>query len=997
MISAAVAMTLATTMSYGAGLGKLKVSSGLGEPLVAEIELLSVTPEEMSGLTAEIASAAAYEAQGIERTSAANSVRVQTSKRADGTPILKLTSAQPVTDPFLDMLVQVDWASGRILREYTILLDPPAEIAVAPKTRITLPEINNNSFDNSSVAAQSGNTATVVEPASMSASEKKSSKRGKKVKSDEEKLAIAKAEAIAAEKSSQKASEKSTEQPAEQLANNQESNTQTELTTQRGDTLGKIARENMPAGVNLDQMLIALYKANKNAFDGSNINRLKVGKIIRVPVLDEIDATSKQDAKKAVAVQTQDWNAYRDALSGIVADAPTSTDTAENKANENQAGAGKITTAVDQSAKPVEPTQDVVKLSKNDTSSKTAKTNTQVADAKSENKTAATNAAKEADIKAQMLDKNVKDMKALKELTELKNKTLADAQNAAKLAEAAKLAAAISSKPTNAKPEELKLQELKVEDSKKDASKLEELKVDLGSEASTEPTPQDTQPASTIDATKSADLAAVKPKVNTPVIEVQPPPPTLLETVTSPDNLPLVGGGFGLLALIGGGWLFMRNRRKNNIAGFEHSIMTGGGLRGNTVFGNTGGATVDTGDTSFLTDFTNNPGGIIDTNEVDPIAEAEVYMAYGRENQAEEILKDAIVKEPVRYELHLKLLEILAGRNDSSAFEAIAGELYSSLGTDDPVWKKVAEMGIAMEPNNPLYKTTTATNEVGSQFNSTSRNLALSDFDQTQILTSNSLDFSLDDDAQVTNLSATDNSLDFEFDDDKSLSPNEVVSTELVDFGDNDNEISFDMPEKSDLDLSFDMPTMDLSTNSAEIVEFDSAPTLTMPESLEMAELKDNNSNFGDLTLDLDNVSAETSETVPVNRFENVDSAIDFNFDDSPNFGELTQLDEKSEIDGLTSLNTLDDNSEQAADKDLSPSSLNSGFGEISFDLDDKPAELTTTIATEMPEVDTKLDLIAAYIEMDDKEGAKELLEEVLKEGGVAQRAKAKTLLDSLN
>ena len=94
MISAAVAMTLLSTLSYGAGLGKLKVSSGLGEPLVAEIELLSVTPEELAGLTAEVASQAAYEAQGIERTSAANSVRVQTGKRADGTAVLRLTSLE---------------------------------------------------------------------------------------------------------------------------------------------------------------------------------------------------------------------------------------------------------------------------------------------------------------------------------------------------------------------------------------------------------------------------------------------------------------------------------------------------------------------------------------------------------------------------------------------------------------------------------------------------------------------------------------------------------------------------------------------------------------------------------------------------------------------------------------------------------------------------------------------------------------------------------------
>jgi Tfp pilus assembly protein FimV len=94
---------------------------------------------------------------------------------------------------------------------------------------------------------------------------------------------------------------------------------------------------------------------------------------------------------------------------------------------------------------------------------------------------------------------------------------------------------------------------------------------------------------------------------------------------------------------------------------------------------------------------------MIDTNDVDPIAEAEVYMAYGRDAQAEEILKDAIAKEPKRYELHLKLLEIFAARKDTGAFETLAGELYAALGATDPTWTKVAEMGRRLEPSNPLY------------------------------------------------------------------------------------------------------------------------------------------------------------------------------------------------------------------------------------------------------------------------------------------------------
>ena len=149
----------------------------------------------------------------------------------------------------------------------------------------------------------------------------------------------------------------------------------------------------------------------------------------------------------------------------------------------------------------------------------------------------------------------------------------------------------------------------------------------------------------------------------------------------------------------------MRKKREKNLADFEQGIMTSGGLKANTVFGNTGTASVDTGDTSFLTDFSQSAsGGMIDTNDVDPIAEAEVYMAYGRDAQAEEILKDAISKEPKRYELHLKLLEMYAASKNMSAFETISGELYTTLGASDPTWAKVAAIGIKLEPNNPLYQ-----------------------------------------------------------------------------------------------------------------------------------------------------------------------------------------------------------------------------------------------------------------------------------------------------
>jgi pilus assembly protein FimV len=127
----------------------------------------------------------------------------------------------------------------------------------------------------------------------------------------------------------------------------------------------------------------------------------------------------------------------------------------------------------------------------------------------------------------------------------------------------------------------------------------------------------------------------------------------------------------------------------------EDSIMSGGDVRPNTIIGGMpAGGSVNTGDTSFLTDFSQAGLGTIDTHDVDPIAEAEVYMAYGRDAQAEEILKEAILKNPDRHEIRVKLLEIYAARRNTAAFEAAAGEFFAALGSKpSPLWDKACEMG----------------------------------------------------------------------------------------------------------------------------------------------------------------------------------------------------------------------------------------------------------------------------------------------------------------
>jgi Tfp pilus assembly protein FimV len=242
----------------------------------------------------------------------------------------------------------------------------------------------------------------------------------------------------------------------------------------------------------------------------------------------------------------------------------------------------------------------------------------------------------------------------------------------------------------------------------KDMQRLVELKNQ--SMAALQKNAEKTTPAASIPVPPAAKPAPAKPAeaVKKPAPVMQPKPAaSAVDTGNWYDDInPLYAGaaaiGVLLLALLG--FMIKSRRRREGLAKFENSIMTNVEVKPNTVYGTQGGASVNTNNTSFLTDFSQSGLGNLDTHDVDPIAEAEVYMAYGRDAQAEEILKEAMVKDPARHEIKLKLFEIYAARNNLPAFESVATELYSAIGGEKtPLWEKAAELGRKLDPNNPLY------------------------------------------------------------------------------------------------------------------------------------------------------------------------------------------------------------------------------------------------------------------------------------------------------
>lgn len=944
-IALAVCFAFLPFSAHSAGLGKLTVISGLGEPLRAEIDLVSTTPEELSSLSATIAPQETYAVQGMERRGIHSTIQIEVGKKPDGSPVLRLNTRQPVDDPFLDMLIQVDWATGRLLREYTVLLDPPGYQDTQPA--MTVAPIQSQAIPTPSPVA----AAPVATPVST----------------------VAPTASV---------------EQAEQ-----------EYTTKSGDTLNKIAREMQVEGVSLDQMLVALYRTNKDAFAGDNMNRLKVGQIIKAPSSEELAMVGRQEAAQEIKVQTADWNAYRNRLASVVAEsAPTAEDAGD------QAVSGKLKAATEDKAAPADTgPRDVVKLSKSEAEAAQAGADAKALQdrltAMQEENTARQKSVEEANERVAMLEKQIADLQAL--LT-IKDKTLAGMQDQAESVPEA------GDAPVATEPEVVAVEE-----------------------AAIEPTPAAEAvetPAAAID---RETVAEDKPKpAKKPVAAPAPVEEAgMLDGLL--DNAPLLGLAGGAIVLLGGGWLFIRNRRRKNLDSFEQGILTAGGLKANTVFGNTSGGTVDTGDTSFLTNFSQNPSGMIDTHDVDPIAEAEVYMAYGRDSQAEEILNDAISKEPTRYELHLKLLEIFASRNDTSAFEAVAGELYSTLGSDDPVWMQVAEMGRKLEPTNPLYDTSKAhaadSGGDASKLMATTvmaaaadmSQLNASDFDNAEVMSEASLDFSLDADTGVSEGNAveaeevrkdTGSTLDFDLGFDSTPVESEAVSAAPevamadtvqldsdgldfnMDFSDNkpaapsdDVSLTFTAPETQSTEqgIQFESPSFGDTLPHIEMPSLNLESEDAVIQSAENVEDKSDIPDIGSLDLAQEVPASATPELV---ESPNEESGLDFNFD----LGGATEPIEMPSV--QTEAREEPVSAETGLELDLSG---------ISLDME-APEEATARqeaegAEQESEEVNTKLDLVTAYMDMGDNEGARELLDEVLKEGGPRQRQRAQELFNSLS
>jgi len=263
-------------------LGRITVQSALGEPLRAEIDIPDINAAEAASLKVSVALPEAFHAAGLDYNPAMTSLQATLQKRPDGRSYLRLRSERSINDPFVDMILEANWATGRIVRDYTLLFDPP------------------NLRQSSPTPSQVPTPATAGLPASRTVAH--GTEPARSVNGSGARPITPRQTGIKVPVPS-----RLSKSPSPEIG---------QVSVKSGDTAGRIAATVKPVNVSLDQMLVALLRANPQAFIHDNVNRIKAGAVMTVPTAEQAQATPAAEAAQIVIAQSKDFNYFRRELAG---------------------------------------------------------------------------------------------------------------------------------------------------------------------------------------------------------------------------------------------------------------------------------------------------------------------------------------------------------------------------------------------------------------------------------------------------------------------------------------------------------------------------------------------------------------------------------------------------------------------------------------------------------------------------------------------------------
>jgi len=904
---------------FALGIGNISLNSALNQPLDAEIPIKNIKPKDIDGLTVSLARDDIYERMGIDLTPELKHLSFKILEDTKGEYRVHISSKDSIREPFLSFLLEFNWPNGRTLKEFTVLLDPPVFVdektapVDTPKSTPPARFVINQPLENS---------VPVTEPTPI-----------------ERSLPVSNDDLFA-----------DAEQEDIQYG-----------PVKNNDTLWTIADGMKPTGISVEQMMLGLFRDNPQAFFGNNVSMLNAGAILRIKDPQALSGISKAEAIAEMKRHHREWlemSRQRKASNAVTSEsadvAPRGSDsfealdeTAEPLLPENDASELlELVSPVSEDFIPVGNDNAGVNVSSEEIKAvrtELALTNEAAEAARRENE--------ELNTRLSALEKQVA---AMQRLIQLKDQELQMLQGVTSEVDVVADTSTVEFDLGVSGSDEQSLDE--------DVAATEMLSE---SNVTTEPVEQEVVPPSTVDNIKAKIQALLQ----------------------DPVNLATAAGVLLLLIVLV--WMLIRKRIDKDedaeLASMreEDTWFTPDAddtSQNEPVEGNSHPSNeeeqIEVHDFSAISDLGFGPteGGQMagGSSDIDPLAEADVYIAYGRFKKAEDLLKTAIKIEPERHQLKLKLLEISYAQRDVETFNERADQLYQALGgAEHPIWERVVDMGVELCPDNPSFN--------GQQA------------DYQLLAESPSVDFT----EQVSGTQ----SKDYE------VTPPQAIDGEDIDIDIDEQPSSYELYTEI-ADGSLGLTPRFVSEKQEAAASISDSPG-DVDKSTASEEWQDN--DLPPLEFSVPDFSTKLPEANPVvdKSLDDVDIKADLFIE------EISAEDKPSALDMsyFSKTEILDD--EHQAHESSTMLEAHDFSLLAPLDDDEPKSELTDTVIGQVPEdaqesvsenkqgsffllndeVSTKMELARAYVDMGDVEAANELLYEVVQSGNEEQKREAESLM----
>jgi pilus assembly protein FimV len=970
VLAIAAASALSSGMAHALGLGELSVKSTLNQPLVAEIELTEAQGLNAAQVVPSLATTADFAQAGVTRQAFLDDLTFTPVINANGRSVLRITSSKPVRDPFVKFLVQVLWPNGRLLREYSLLLDPPK-------------------FSPEAAAAAAAASAPAAAPA-----------------------APAQLPATAPSPEAAAPAQPAPTAPADPALPPPAADKPAQYVTVNNDTLWEIADRARNGGT-VQQTMLAIQALNPDAFIGGNINRLKKGHVLQLPTPQQSTALPQSRALAEVSQQYRAWREGRRLPAGTrqvdatrrarAGEAPSQVETGDNLSLVSASGQPAANGAAGDGdlGNKLAMTQEALDTSRRDNAELKSRMN---------------------DLQSQ-LDK-------LQRIIELKNNQLAKMQ-AAGGAPAASAAAAPAADPAAAP-------------ATAGAPGVNPALPAALVDANGAPV----KPAGEIapeDALPPGAAQVVAPSAEQPPLAVEPvtpqePEDPLQSILDNPVLLGLIGGAvILLLALL---LLFLARRRNARAEAEKHKRM----------------ARALAEESQFVSDMDMNAppasfegldvppptvrmgagaaaaAGVTAARErpADPLVQAEIHIAYGRMNQAVELLEEAVKEDPDRDDIRLKLMEIYAEQGNNKAFavherklvaagkrEAEVEQLkdrYPTMNTSAPVVAPV----VAETPSTPAVEAASESTVPVAAAAATAAAAASAAALAAEMDARYVEELLADDSDEAAATPVVEEPVADEPDVQESLADEPAIDEPVVETPVVDEPTATVQEPEDEFDLSLDEFEQASSSDVTTVNDLDdlmldepapvAGPVTETPsfESIlqEQTAASTQPDDLADFDLDLteddpalkteddfllslgeDPLDLGATEPEPLSEDLELPDDFDLSLADEMENDQATEA-FASEIEDVNAeLDRLSQNLEQP------PLSEPSFTAADAAALDDEPE---FDFLSGADEAATKLDLARAYIDMGDADGARDILDEVVSEGDDGQKSEAREMLARL-